>query len=124
MLFSMKGYEVLVALPVSKAAIVLSRFLSMYVTNLLAGMLVMVPGIVVYGYFVRPGIVFYVLALLGTVFLPLLPLTIASVIGAGITAVSAGVKHKSLAETVIMLVVLVVVMGGSISFGESEIIEH
>ena len=118
-LFSMKGYEVLVALPVSKAAIVLSRFLSMYVTNLLGGLVVMVPGIVVYGYFVRPGIVFYLLALVGIVFLPLLPLTIASVIGAGITAFSARVKHKSLAETLLMLVVIVVVMGASLVFGET-----
>ena len=118
-LFSMKGYEVFVALPVTKAAIVLSRFLSMYVTNFLAGLLVMVPGIVIYGYFVRPGIIFYLLAFVGTVFLPLLPLTIASIIGAGITAVSAGVKHKSLAETLLMVAVIVVVMGGSLVFGES-----
>lgn len=118
-LFSMKGYEVLVALPVSKAAIVLSRFLSMYVTNLLAGLMVMVPGVVVYGYFVRPGILFYLIALVGTVFLPLLPLTIASIIGAGITAASARVKNKSLAETLIMVAVIVVVMAGSLVFGES-----
>lgn len=118
-LFSMKGYEVLVALPVSKAAIVLGRFLSMYVTNFLAGLLVMVPGIVVYGYFVRPGVIFYLISFVGTIFLPLLPLTIASVIGAGITAVSARAKHKSLAETMLMVVFVAVVMGGSLFFGES-----
>lgn len=118
-LFSMKGYEVLVALPVSKTAIVLSRFLSMYVTNLLGGLLIMLPGIVVYGYFERPGIGCYLLALTGTLFLPLFPLTIASVIGAGITAVSARVKHKSLVETMLMLVFIVVATGGSVLFGKS-----
>lgn len=117
-LFSMKGYEMLVALPVSKAVIVLSRFLSMYVTNFLAGLLIMAPGIVVYGYYVKPGMSFYLLALLGTIFLPLLPLTVASVIGAGITAVSARMKHKSLVETALMIVIVVGVLGGSIFVGE------
>ena len=79
-LFSMKGYEMLVSLPVSKAAIVISRFCCMYVTNLLAGLLIMLPGMAVYGYFVRPSAWFYVIFLLGTIFLPLFPLTISSVI--------------------------------------------
>lgn len=112
-LFSMKGYEMLVALPLPKNAIVLSRFFGMYVTNLLAGCLVMIPGIAVYGYFERPGAGFYVLSLIGTLFLPLLPLTIASILGAGITAISARAKHKSLGEALLMVAVVVVVMGAS-----------
>lgn len=109
-LFSMKGYEVMVSLPVSKAAIVISRFLCMYVTNLLMSLLIMIPGMVVYGYFERPGIGFYLISLIGTLFLPLLPLTIASIIGAGITAVSSRMSHKSLAETILMIGVIVVIM--------------
>ncbi len=112
-LFSMKGYEMLVALPLPRNAIVLSRFFGMYVTNLLAGFLVMIPGIVVYGYFEGPGVGFYVLSLIGTLFLPLLPLTIASILGAGITAISARVKHKSIGEALLMVAVVVVVMGSS-----------
>lgn len=119
-LFSMKGYEMLVSLPVSKAAIVISRFCCMYVTNLLAGLLIMLPGMAVYGYFVRPAAWFYVIFLLGTIFLPLFPLTISSILGAGITAISARTKHKSLAETLSMLAVIIGIMAGSMLLSEKE----
>lgn len=119
-LFSMKGYEMLVSLPVSKAAIVISRFCCMYVTNLLAGLLIMLPGMAVYGYFVRPTAWFYVIFLLGTIFLPLFPLTISSILGAGITAISARTKHKSLAETLFMLAVIIGIMAGSMLLSEKE----
>lgn len=115
-LFSLKGYEMLAALPFSRTAIVISRFLGMYVTNLLAGLLIMVPGVVVYGYFVRPGIWFYLVSFIATVFLPLLPLTIASVLGAGITAISTRIKHRSLGESVLMMFLVVVIMVGSMMF--------
>lgn len=119
-LFSMKCYEVLVSLPVSKAAIVISRFGCMYVTNLLLSLLIMLPGLLVYGYMVRPTVAFYVIFILGTLFLPLLPLTISSIIGAGITAISARVKRKSLVETVLMVVVVVGIVAFSMFFSDKE----
>lgn len=106
-LFSMKGYEVLVSLPVRETDIIVSRFLSMYLTNLLAELLVMVPGCVVYAILVRPNGWFYVVSASCMIFLPLLPLTIASILGAGITAISARSRHKSLGETVLMLLFVV-----------------
>lgn len=114
-LFSMKGYEMMVSLPVSKAAIVISRFLCMYVTNLLMSLLIMIPGGVVYGYFERPGVGFYLISLIGTLFLPLFPLTIASIIGAGITAISSRMRHKSLGETILMVGFVVLIMVFSVS---------
>lgn len=119
-LFSMKGYEMLVSLPVSRTDIVFSRFACMYLTNLLAGCMIMLPGIAVYGYFIRPGILFYLICFISTLFLPLLPLSLASVIGAMITAVSARTKHKSIGETVLMLVFIVAVMVGSMMMSGQE----
>lgn len=120
-LFSMKGYEMLVSLPVSRTDIVFSRFACMYLTNFLAGCMIMLPGIAVYGYFIRPGIFFYLICFISTLFLPLLPLTLASVVGAMITAVSARTKHKSIGETVLMLVFIVAVMVGSMMMsGQAE----
>ncbi len=43
-LFDRSAYEKQIALPVSVRAIIVSRFLSMYLTNMLLGMLVMFPG--------------------------------------------------------------------------------
>lgn len=118
-IFSMKTYEMLVSLPVSKNAIVVSRFLNMYVTNLLLSVLVIVPGTIVYGIYVKPGFMFYVVTVISTLFLPLLPLTLASIVGAVITAISARMKHRSLGETVLMLLFVVGILGGSMLFSGS-----
>ena len=113
-LFAMKGYEMLVSLPVSRAAIIISRFACMYLANLLVELLIMLPGMAVYGYFVRPSAGFYVIFIVGSLFLPLFPLTVSSVLGALITAVSSRSRHKSLVETILMLVVVIAVLGGSL----------
>ena len=47
------------ALPVTKGAIVISRFLRMYTENMLLAGLVLIPGIAVYAWSVRPGATFY-----------------------------------------------------------------
>lgn len=110
-LFSMKGYEILVSLPMSKTAIVISRFMTMYISNLAMACLVMIPGMIVYGVILKPVAVFYIIYAVGIVFLPLLPLTVASVIGAVITAVSSRMRHKSIVQTILMVLVVLAVFG-------------
>lgn len=119
-LFAMKGYEMLVSLPVSKSSIIISRFACMYLTNLLVELLIVVPGICVYGYFVRPSAGFYLIFLIGSLFLPLLPLTISSILGALITAAGSRSKHRSLVETILMLVIVVGVLAGSLFLSDKE----
>ena len=116
-LFQMNTYEALISLPVSKAAIVVSRFLSMYLTNLLLSLFVMLPGIILYGIWVRPVATFYLYSILGALFLPLLPMTVASIFGSLITAVSSRMRSKSLVSSV--LTVLLVV--GFIAFSSSSV---
>lgn len=119
-LFAMKGYEMMISLPVSRAAIIVSRFLCMYLTNFMMELLIMLPGVVVYAYYVRPSAAFYVICLLGSLFLPLLPLTISSVLGAIITAISSRSRHKSLVEPLLMIGLVVLVMGGSLFAADHE----
>ena len=106
-IFQMRTYETLISLPVSKAAIVVSRFLSMYVTNLLMSCLVMLPGTVLYGTWARPQFGFYLYSLVGIFFLPLLPMTAATIIGAFITAASSRMKHKSLINSALTIILAV-----------------
>ncbi|MBE5944328.1 MAG: hypothetical protein E7258_05355 [Lachnospiraceae bacterium] len=100
-LFSIKDYDMLISLPVSKAAIVISRFITMYVNNILVSLIILVPGIGTYVYYERPEISFYIICLISVLFLPLLPLTIASIIGAIITAISSRMRNKNLVEIVL-----------------------
>lgn len=117
-LFSMKTYEMLISMPFYKVSIVVSRFINMYATNLMLGVLVMLPGCVVYVIYEEPGITFYAVTAIALIFLPLLPLTLASIGGAIITALASKVRHKGIGEAVFMMLFVVVVMVCSMLFGE------
>ena len=113
-IFSKGGYDILCSLPVSKAAIVISRYMRMYVENLLLALLIMVPGVVVYGWFIGPEVSFYLIGVLVILMMPLVPITVATIIGAGITAIASRMKHKSLvAAGLSVLLVLLILLGSS-----------
>lgn len=122
MMFSLKSYELQASWPVSTAAIVISRFITMYATNLLFSLVVMVPGLGIYGWILRPALSFYIYGILGILFLPVLPLCIALLIGAVITAIGARMKHKSLAIALLTLIFSTAVIVGSMVFSRN--VEH
>ena len=117
-LFSMKFYDVMVSLPVSQHAILASRFLSMYVSNLLIGSLVLLPGFTVHVIFAKPNVSFYLITVAVILLTPLLPLTISSIIGAGMKTISSRMKNKTLVETLLMVALVVGIFAGSSFFGE------
>ena len=116
-LFSMKSYDIMVSLPVTKSAILISRFVTMYVTNLLFSLIVMIPGLTVHIWFAKPGISFYLISLIAVLFAPLLPLTISSILGALIKGISSRMRKKALTETFLTVGLVVVIMVGSFSMG-------
>ena len=116
-LFSMKSYDIMVSLPVTKSAILISRFVTMYVTNLLFSLIVMIPGLAVHIWFAKPGISFYFISLMAVLFAPLLPLTISSILGAMIKGISSRMKKKTLVETFLTVGLVVVIMVGSFRMG-------
>lgn len=118
-IFQMNSFELMVSLPVSGSAIVVSRFLTMYVTNLMLSILVMVPGIVIYGSNVQPPFTFYVYSITGMILIPLLPITVATAIGALITAVSARMKHKSIVAALLSILFAVGIMVAMTALGGS-----
>lgn len=114
-LFEKSAYEKQITLPVTVHAIIISRFLSMYVTKLLFGALVMLPGMAVYGVLEQAPATFYVYGMTGCIFLPLLPLAVASVIGAFITGVSSRWKRKNLVAIILSMLFAGVILFGSIN---------
>ena len=121
-IFQENAYDILCSLPVSQTAIVVSRFLRMYVENLLLTLLVMVPGIVVYGVMVKPALSFYLIGAVVTVFVPLIPITIATFFGALVTAISSRMKHKSLVSAALSVGLVIAIMAstGTMSTMEEE----
>ena len=112
-LFDRKVYEKQIAMPVTVRAVIVSRFLSMYITDMLLGLLVLLPGMVVYGVMVRPGLFFWGAGLAAGIFLPLLPMTAASVVGALIAGIASRWRHKNLAAILLTLAFICFIMVGS-----------
>lgn len=119
-LFHKSTYESQIALPVSTRSIIVSRFLNMYFTNLLLGMLVMLPGMAVYGIMEHPALSFYLYGFLSVLFLPLLPLTLASMLGALIAGVSSRWRRKNLVAILLTLLLVCAIMVGSLRMGQME----
>lgn len=119
-LFQRDSYEMLCSLPVSQGAIVVSRFFSMYLGNVLLALMIMIPGMAVQGYLLKPGIGFYVLGILGSLFLPLLPMTAAAFLGALVTAIASKMKHKSLVTAALSVLLVLGIMVLSSGAGQME----
>lgn len=109
-IFNNKDFELQISLPVTKTAIIVSRFLTMYITNFILSFLIIIPGIIVYGIMEMPQISFYVYGIIGACFIPLLPLTISTILSSLITAISSKLKHKSIISSVITLIFIVFVL--------------
>lgn len=118
-LFSMKFYDIIISLPVTKSALLVSRFVTMYVTNLLFSLIVLVPGLTVHIIFAKPGFGFYLISLLVILFSPLLPLTLASIVGAGIKAISSRMKRRNLVEVLLCMVLVIVPIVFGTKMGET-----
>lgn len=112
-IFAKNGLDALCSMPVSQTAIVVSRFLRIYVENLGFTLMVMLPGLAVYAWLIHPGISFYLLGIFVILIIPLLPVALSTLIGALITGFSSGMKHKSLVASALTLLMIVAIMFGS-----------
>jgi len=119
-LFAYKDYDMLMALPVKTSTIITSRFLTMYVWNLIFTILIMIPMGVGYVFFAAPGIVFYPFWLIGILVVPLIPMTFAALLGALIVFFSSRFRYANVANTVLSFAILIVILILSFRAGELE----
>ena len=118
-LFSFRDYDLVMALPVSQGSVVASRILILYLMNLLFTLVVMVPMLAAYTLAAHPGAMFYLVFFLTLLFIPMLPVVLASVIGVLVSMISARFKYKSLVGTLLMLAATLAIVFGSFSLGDN-----
>lgn len=122
-IFNIKAYEREIVLPVSTETIIISRFFTMYLSDFLLSLMVIIPSSVIYAVFVKPPVMFYVSTVITSFFLPMLPLTAASVFGAVILYVSSKMRHKNIASIIFSLVfsLVIIIFSYSSSFKAESI---
>lgn len=116
-LFAYRDYDLLMSLPVKTSVVITSRFLTMYLLNLAVMALVMIPMGAGYAQWADPGAVFYLVWLPEIFLAPLIPTTIATMIGAAVIWISSRFRHAGLVTTVLSFLLLLGVMGGSLMIG-------
>lgn len=106
-LFAYQDYDMLMALPVKTSTLIASRFLCMYIMNLVFTILIMFPMGIAYAIFMKPSIIFYFIWIIGTIAAPLIPTTIATMLGACIIFFSSHFKYANAAATIFTFAVII-----------------
>ncbi|MBQ8506642.1 MAG: hypothetical protein IJ466_04345 [Clostridia bacterium] len=110
MLFDLRDYEMLISLPLKPAAVVVSRFLTMYLSNAALCLGVLLPGMAVCGAMLKPGFLYYPMMLLGALLVPLVPMTIAMLLGMLVYLISARMKRRNIAVLVLSAAAMLAVL--------------
>ncbi len=118
-IFGDMGYDLLSSMPLRPQSLVLSRLAVMYMEDFLFCAAILIPGVAVYGILQSPSVRFYAVAAVGCLFLPAIPLVASILVGTLIAAISVRMKHKSLIQS--LLLVLVVVGIAVASFGMQDL---
>ncbi|MBR6359527.1 MAG: hypothetical protein IKS11_07745 [Lachnospiraceae bacterium] len=107
MLFGYKEYDMLMSMPFPTKAVVADRFLFMYLKNLSWTCVVSLASLIAYAVVAKPGVLTYVLWILLTFLLPVLPMLLAVAISALIGGIGSGFRHKNLVLTILTFVFVI-----------------
>lgn len=116
-LFAFKDYDMLMALPVKITTVITSRFLLMYGMNALISIVIMLPMGIAYCLWSNPQIIFYGMWIIAIFITPLVPMTIASVIGSAISAISSRFKYTNVVSIVLSFSMVIAIMSIGMNAG-------
>lgn len=114
--FNMETYEKLIILPVKPSSIIGARFLVMLLENEVYSLAICLPGLITYGIVLHPAFSFYPLALLIILLAPLLPMTIASILGVFFTGLFSKTRHKNIITSIFSIILVIAIVAGSFFF--------
>ena len=120
LLFNCKDDDLLLSLPIKKSSILFIRFFKFYVFELLYNSLYMIPAIISYAIYVKPGWLFYVISLVMSLLLPIIPVLISTIIGFITKQIVSQFKYKNLAQIIFTSGLLLGIM--YISFNAKEFV--
>jgi len=109
-LYSFRDFDLLLSLPVTERAVLLSKVFMMYLNNLVYMVLGYVPIAIVHGVVSGAGVVYYLLAFVLMFFLPLIPMVAAALLALPLALVSSRSRFSNLVMLVGSIVLVVLVM--------------
>ncbi len=119
-IFSKHGYDTLISMPIKKSSIVISRFITLYLENLVISLAIILPGIITYGVMIKPVFTFYLMMFFATLLIPAIPQVISILIGTLIMFLTSKVKNKSMFQSIFSILFMVAIIVGSYTMGNSS----
>ncbi len=116
LLFAMKDYDLVLSLPIPKRQILLAKLLCSYLINLLFTIVIVLPVSVILFIFegFSPSLAAIILA--ATLFAPLLPFIVAATLSVLITMLTAGMRLKTLFQSILSVAFFAGIMIAYFSF--------
>ncbi|MEG1501267.1 MAG: hypothetical protein RR396_04855, partial [Clostridiales bacterium] len=118
-IFQDNHYEILIAMPIQPAVIVTSKFLYMYLSNIVLSIITLLPGCIVYANFAQTNLSFYIMIALSIPILPLIPMSIASAISTLIAILTSRLKYKNFLTIILSMSFFIAIM--ALSFNLNQI---
>lgn len=109
-LFASKDDDLLMSLPVKTSVIIQSRFVSLYIFECAVTALIIIPSLIVWQVLLGFDAPVLFKGIFSILFIPMIPLAIAALIGIFITYVSARFKYKNLVAIILGMIFLIGVM--------------
>jgi len=109
-LFNFKEYDMLMSLPFEPKTIAACKFLYMYVNTLPWFISISWAMMIGYGIFARPSVLTYILWILLTFVLPVIPMLIAAFLGFIVAKISSNFRKSNVIQTIFMFALTIFAM--------------
>ncbi|HOV69252.1 MAG TPA: hypothetical protein PLZ84_02890 [Clostridia bacterium] len=111
-LFFAKDSEILSALPIKPIHIFTSKFIIVLLGEYPFVFAILLPAVIIYGTGTGQGLIYYLLAVLGILMIPILPLVISALLAMLLMTVIAKMKHRDFFVVVASVIMIVLIVGG------------
>lgn len=105
--FLAKDTELLASLPISQGNIFLSKFVLVLLGEYPFAFFLMIPPVIIYGIGQNKGIIYFLLAIICTLFIPLVPLVISSLLSLFLMNIVGRSRHRDLITIIGSIILLV-----------------
>lgn len=104
-LFEARDNDLLFSLPISKSKILFIRIFKLLLFQYIYNSMFLLPTFIVYIYYESPGISFYIISILMSLLIPIIPTIISSTIGYLVKLFSSKSKSKKMVQTILSSIV-------------------
>ena len=108
-LFVFRDFDLLMSLPIKKSHIMISKMASFYLLELLYVIFFVVPSLFMYGFYNPVSFLFYLYGVIGMLFIPVVPIIIASILALLIRKVSGKSRFRNLISNALTIALILLI---------------